>query len=281
MNRPWSDSLLPLSRGGTHPAADAAPLPRGDRKNSPPRRSDAYCFVGPRRGGAPGVRASSPQAARMAALPGGKMQERSPRAGPSPHPLLGGVARRAGVGSFLRHLRPGEPQSFEENAHAYQPPIPNPQPPIPHPSPPAGCRRDLCRMLRGAALVPPNPAVHSHGAVQYRRRTTAQSGRHQSRIGVRTAWSGSDRATGCGLWRDPRSLSALGDGRSARAAGRIANHRYRGWRHLGHEETPSMEATDTSSILAFAVDAETEQVLKGALAGRGAQVRRGDITAGH
>ena len=51
MNRPWSDSLLPLSRGGTHPAADAAPLPRGDRKNSPPRRSDAYCFVGPRWGG--------------------------------------------------------------------------------------------------------------------------------------------------------------------------------------------------------------------------------------
>ena len=40
-----------------------------------------------------------------------------------------------------------------------------------------------------------------------------------------------------------------------------------------------MEATDTSSILAFAADAETEQMLKGALAWRGAQVRRGDITA--
>ncbi len=38
MNRLWSDSPLPLSRGGTHPAAAAAPLPRGDRKNSPPRR---------------------------------------------------------------------------------------------------------------------------------------------------------------------------------------------------------------------------------------------------
>ena len=40
-----------------------------------------------------------------------------------------------------------------------------------------------------------------------------------------------------------------------------------------------MEATDTSSILAFAADTETERVLKGALAGRGAQVRRGDMTA--
>ncbi len=40
-----------------------------------------------------------------------------------------------------------------------------------------------------------------------------------------------------------------------------------------------MEATDTSRILAFAVDAETEQMLKGALAGRGAQVRRGNIAA--
>ena len=39
-----------------------------------------------------------------------------------------------------------------------------------------------------------------------------------------------------------------------------------------------MEATETSSILAFAVDAETERVLKGALAGRGAQVRRGDVS---
>ena len=38
MNTLWPDSLLPLARGGTHPAADAAPLPRGDRKNSPPRR---------------------------------------------------------------------------------------------------------------------------------------------------------------------------------------------------------------------------------------------------
>ena len=39
-----------------------------------------------------------------------------------------------------------------------------------------------------------------------------------------------------------------------------------------------MEATETSNILAFAVDAETERVLKGALAGRGAQVRRGDVS---
>ena len=38
-----------------------------------------------------------------------------------------------------------------------------------------------------------------------------------------------------------------------------------------------MEATDTSSIRAFAVDAETEKVLKEALTGRGAQVQRGDI----
>ena len=40
-----------------------------------------------------------------------------------------------------------------------------------------------------------------------------------------------------------------------------------------------MEATDTSSILAFAADRETERVLKDALVGRGAQVRRGDMTA--
>ena len=38
-----------------------------------------------------------------------------------------------------------------------------------------------------------------------------------------------------------------------------------------------MDATDTSNIRAFAVDAETEQVLKEALAGRGAQVQRGDM----
>ncbi len=38
-----------------------------------------------------------------------------------------------------------------------------------------------------------------------------------------------------------------------------------------------MEATETSKILAFAADAETERTLKGALAGRSAQVRRGDI----
>ena len=38
-----------------------------------------------------------------------------------------------------------------------------------------------------------------------------------------------------------------------------------------------MEATDTSSIRAFAVDAETEKVLKEALTGRGAQVQRGDM----
>jgi len=40
-----------------------------------------------------------------------------------------------------------------------------------------------------------------------------------------------------------------------------------------------MEATETSSILAFAADTATERVLKDALAGRGAQVRRGDMTA--
>ncbi len=40
-----------------------------------------------------------------------------------------------------------------------------------------------------------------------------------------------------------------------------------------------MESTDTSSILAFAADTATERVLKDALAGREAQVRRGDITA--
>ena len=40
-----------------------------------------------------------------------------------------------------------------------------------------------------------------------------------------------------------------------------------------------MEATDTSSIRAFAVDAETEKVLKDALTGRGAQVQRGDMGA--
>ena len=38
-----------------------------------------------------------------------------------------------------------------------------------------------------------------------------------------------------------------------------------------------MEATDTSSIRAFAVDTETEKVLKEALTGRGAQVQRGDM----
>ena len=38
-----------------------------------------------------------------------------------------------------------------------------------------------------------------------------------------------------------------------------------------------MEATDTSSIRAFAVDAETEKVLKEALTSRGAQVQRGDM----
>ena len=40
-----------------------------------------------------------------------------------------------------------------------------------------------------------------------------------------------------------------------------------------------MEATDTSSIRAFAVDAETEKVMKEALTGRGAQVQRGDMGA--
>ena len=35
MNMLWPDSLLPLARGGTHPAADAAPLPRGDMCSSP------------------------------------------------------------------------------------------------------------------------------------------------------------------------------------------------------------------------------------------------------
>ena len=40
-----------------------------------------------------------------------------------------------------------------------------------------------------------------------------------------------------------------------------------------------MEATAASSIRAFAVDAETEQVLKEALTGRGAQVQRGDMGA--
>ncbi len=39
-----------------------------------------------------------------------------------------------------------------------------------------------------------------------------------------------------------------------------------------------MEATDTSNIHAFAVDADTEQVLKEALTGREAQVQRGDMT---
>ena len=38
-----------------------------------------------------------------------------------------------------------------------------------------------------------------------------------------------------------------------------------------------MEASDTSSIRAFAVDTETEQVLKEALTGRGAEVQRGDM----
>ncbi len=38
-----------------------------------------------------------------------------------------------------------------------------------------------------------------------------------------------------------------------------------------------MDATNTNSIRAFAVDAGTEQVLNQALAGRGAQVQRGDI----
>ena len=42
-----------------------------------------------------------------------------------------------------------------------------------------------------------------------------------------------------------------------------------------------MEATNTSSILAFAADTATERVLKGALAGRGAQVRRGGHDRGH
>ena len=35
MNMLWPDSLLPLAKGGTHPAADAAPLPRGDMFYSP------------------------------------------------------------------------------------------------------------------------------------------------------------------------------------------------------------------------------------------------------
>ena len=39
-----------------------------------------------------------------------------------------------------------------------------------------------------------------------------------------------------------------------------------------------MDATNTGNIHAFAVDAETEQVLKEALVGRGAQVQRGDMT---
>ena len=38
-----------------------------------------------------------------------------------------------------------------------------------------------------------------------------------------------------------------------------------------------MESTDTSSIHAFAADADTEKVLKEALTGRGAQVQRGDM----
>ncbi len=40
-----------------------------------------------------------------------------------------------------------------------------------------------------------------------------------------------------------------------------------------------MEATDNNEIRAFAVDAATEKVLSEALAGRGAQVQRSDITA--
>ena len=39
-----------------------------------------------------------------------------------------------------------------------------------------------------------------------------------------------------------------------------------------------MEASDTRNIMAFAVDAATEQVLKEALAGRDARVKRGDMT---
>jgi len=44
MNRLWPDSLLPLSRGGTHPGpsiSSGPPLRGGDRKSSPPRRGAA------------------------------------------------------------------------------------------------------------------------------------------------------------------------------------------------------------------------------------------------
>ena len=47
MNMLWPDSMLSLVRGGTHPAADAAPLRGGDRKNSPPRRGGPELAEGP------------------------------------------------------------------------------------------------------------------------------------------------------------------------------------------------------------------------------------------
>ena len=89
MNRLWSDSLLPLSRGGTHPGL-RPPLRGGDRKGSSLGTCDAHyiprwppCAV-PVCGRGPGVRASSPQAAKMAALPGACQERNPPRPSATP-----------------------------------------------------------------------------------------------------------------------------------------------------------------------------------------------------
>ena len=89
MNMLWPNSLLPLSRGGTHPGL-LPPLRGGDRKGSSLGTCDAHyiprwppCAV-PVCGRGPGVRASSPQAAKMAALPGACQERNPPRPSATP-----------------------------------------------------------------------------------------------------------------------------------------------------------------------------------------------------
>ncbi len=101
MNRLWSDSLLPLSRGGTHPGL-RPPLRGGDRKGSSLGTCDAHyipwwppCAV-PACGRGPGVRASSPQAAILAALPGACQERNPPR--PFGPPLQGGDRKSSPLG---------------------------------------------------------------------------------------------------------------------------------------------------------------------------------------
>ncbi len=115
MNMLWPDSLLPLSRGGTHPGPSTSsgpPLRGGDRKDSPLGTCDAHymtrrppplCAV-PVCDRGLGVRASSPQAAKMAALPGACQERNPPRPSATPprrgafftSPLGRGAAPAAG-----------------------------------------------------------------------------------------------------------------------------------------------------------------------------------------